>query len=459
MLINGAWNGNLQEVRDAIQGGANIEAIGGPHTGTALNAACRNGHVEIVNLLISHDANINAANEGGWMHSCLHQAAFFSRFEVCQILVSNGADVNARVPGNSSFQAGVLPWEGVGRCEGSNRHEELVAFLKNPAEEAKTRGGAKSNDSAHFKDGPSLVLVARDSPRRCIFQHANDWVTRPGESLPLTLANSDYGVCCKTAHHESFAEWSYKKLVLGPKDQTMNVHFRNKVVFRTSDNDVMDVSHWDFKEENDLNMLHGQNEDQTSRHHDMSGRSFVVNSDRTISPASTPHLCLGVGQPRLVLVDKNSPNAIFFLNKPEGSFKLELAGNFQGFGITNLYEERRRYGEWNYTESAIGPANRALHAHFDEKFLRRESDGMALDVAFWKYEEGNFCNWVGGDSEDRTRQYGGGRDFIPDQLSAHGLPYMISCGGSPNFVLGSNVDPKMFARLSADIEVATSTYK
>jgi len=82
-LINGAWNGNLQEVRDAIQGGANIEAVGGPHTGTALNAACRNGHVEIVNLLISHDANINAANEGGWMHSCLHQAAFFSRFEVC----------------------------------------------------------------------------------------------------------------------------------------------------------------------------------------------------------------------------------------------------------------------------------------------------------------------------------------------------------------------------------------
>jgi len=60
----------------------------------------------------------------------------------------------------------------------------------------------------------------------------------------------------------------------------------------------------------------------------MRGRSFVINQDMTISPASTPHLCLGVGLPRLVLVDINSANAITFLNKPEGSFKLELAGAF-----------------------------------------------------------------------------------------------------------------------------------
>ena len=221
----------------------------------------------------------------------------------------------------------------------------------------------------------------------------------------------------------------------------------------------MDVNHWKLEAENDLNMLHGPNEDRTQRLNDMCGRSFVVNLDMTISPAFSPYLCLGVGLPRLVLVDRISPNAITFLNKPEGSFKLELAGAFQGFGITNLYEEKRRHETWNYTEIAIGPADRALYAHFDERFLRREGDGLALDVSFWKYESGNTVNWVGGDSEDRTRLHGGGRDFIPDPNSAHGLPYMMQCGGSPNFVLGSNCDPNIYAQLSAKFGVpATYTW-
>jgi len=43
----------------------------------------------------------------------------------------------------------------------------------------------------------------------------------------------------------------------------MNVHIRDKVFCRTSDGDVMDVSHWKLEAENDLNMLHGPNEDQT----------------------------------------------------------------------------------------------------------------------------------------------------------------------------------------------------
>ena len=43
----------------------------------------------------------------------------------------------------------------------------------------------------------------------------------------------------------------------------MEIHFRDKILFRTSDLDVMDVSHWELKAENDLNMLHGPNVNQT----------------------------------------------------------------------------------------------------------------------------------------------------------------------------------------------------
>ena len=105
--------------------------MGSHHNGTALNAAARNGHVEILNLLISHGANIHSENEGGWKHSCLHQAAFFSRFEICEILLGAGADANSRVDSDSRAWAGLLPWEAVGKGEHSRRHEELVALLKN----------------------------------------------------------------------------------------------------------------------------------------------------------------------------------------------------------------------------------------------------------------------------------------------------------------------------------------
>jgi len=117
-----------------------------------------------------------------------------------------------------------------------------------------------------------------------------------------------------------------------------------------------------------------------------------------------------------------------------------------------MYEVRRRHGEWKYVEIVIGPADIALHAHFDEKFLRREGDGLALDVSFWRYESGNTVNWVGGDRENRTRLHGGGRDFIPDPISAHGLPYMMQCGGSPNFVLGSSCDPNIYSQISTNVE-------
>jgi len=143
-------------------------------------------------------------------------------------------------------------------------------------------------------------------------------------------------------------------------------------------------------------------------------------------------------------VEKSSPCALFFSQRPSGNFPLTLGGAWEGYGLINMYEGYRHHEEWRYVLCGIGKAQDAIRARFDERFLRRESDGIALDVAFWKYERGNEVNWVGGPNEGRTKLRGGGRDWIPDSHSTHGMPYQMSCGGSPNFVLGSNCEPNIY---------------
>ena len=151
--------------------------------------------------------------------------------------------------------------------------------------------------------------------------------------------------------------------------------------------------------------------------------------------------------PRLVLVDKNSPRALVFENKPDGIFALTLTGAFKGLGLVNLHEGTKQHEEWSYTEIGIGRAENAVRARFDEKFCRRESDGLTLDVAFWQYKEGNHVNWVGGQTEEKTRQHGGGRDFIPSPHAAQGLPYLMICGGNQNFALGCDMDPEKLSQI------------
>jgi len=77
--------------------------------------------------------------------------------------------------------------------------------------------------------------------------------------------------------------------------------------------------------------------------------------------------------------------------------------------------------------------------------MRTEGDGFVLNVAFLK--SGNEVNWFRGPTP-RHRPHGGSHDWIPDTHAAHGLPYMISCGGNKNFVLGSNCDPTIYSQIA-----------
>ena len=154
-LVNGAFEGDLQKVKDALEGGAYIEAVGDENSGwgTALHAASRKGHKTIMKFLISQGANIHSQNENGHLFSCLHQAAYQGRKKTSELLVEHGADVNARVPDNAKEYAGLLPWAIVGKAHEhrSDKHEVIAEFLKKDC-----TAKAPDEELGFYADGPSL---------------------------------------------------------------------------------------------------------------------------------------------------------------------------------------------------------------------------------------------------------------------------------------------------------------
>jgi len=61
---------------------------------TPLIIACSAGYVNIVHLLLSHNADVNKLTTNG--QSSLHYAASRDRIEICEMLLSNNANVNVQ---------------------------------------------------------------------------------------------------------------------------------------------------------------------------------------------------------------------------------------------------------------------------------------------------------------------------------------------------------------------------
>jgi len=93
-LICAERNGHTEIVQLLLDYGANIDVYTRGDIKRILQRAVENNHIEIVQLLLSYRAEINASDKYG--NTALHTAAIYGHIEIARFLIANGADVNAK---------------------------------------------------------------------------------------------------------------------------------------------------------------------------------------------------------------------------------------------------------------------------------------------------------------------------------------------------------------------------
>ncbi|XP_027667094.2 LOW QUALITY PROTEIN: protein phosphatase 1 regulatory subunit 16A [Falco biarmicus] len=84
----------VQEIRQLVQAGADLDAPRGHGGATLLHIAVANGYMEAAELLLEHRAGTSARDEDGW--EPLHAAACWGQVQLVELLVAHGADLNGK---------------------------------------------------------------------------------------------------------------------------------------------------------------------------------------------------------------------------------------------------------------------------------------------------------------------------------------------------------------------------
>lgn len=93
-LLIASEDGNISEIKCALDQGADVNTKDSDDGWTALMHASKYGYVEIVDLLIKSGADVNAGSISN--HTALMLASNFSHHEIMKILLDHGADVFAQ---------------------------------------------------------------------------------------------------------------------------------------------------------------------------------------------------------------------------------------------------------------------------------------------------------------------------------------------------------------------------
>ncbi|KAH8757176.1 putative ankyrin repeat-containing protein [Diaporthe sp. PMI_573] len=131
-LIWGCREGHNEIVKILLDKGAAVNTQGGEY-GNALQTACSKGHIEIVKTLLDNGADVNA--QGGTCGNALHTACLGNHIEIVKMLLDNDADVNAQ----DEFDGNAL------QAACSIGHIEIVKILLDNGADINAQGGEYRN--------------------------------------------------------------------------------------------------------------------------------------------------------------------------------------------------------------------------------------------------------------------------------------------------------------------------
>ncbi|KAJ6574458.1 ankyrin repeat-containing domain protein [Mycena capillaripes] len=143
-----SYYGHLQMVQLLVEHGANVNAQGGTYH-TAMQAASHSGHKNIVQLLIEHGANVNA--QGGRYHTAMQAASHSGHKNIVQLLIEHDGNINA--------QGG--RWHTALQAASHSGHETIVQQLIDHGANANAQGGTYDTalQAASYKGHETIVQL------------------------------------------------------------------------------------------------------------------------------------------------------------------------------------------------------------------------------------------------------------------------------------------------------------
>lgn len=130
-LLEGAYKGITLIVKTSLDLQTDIETKD-EYGDTALNKACDQGHMEIVQLLIERGANVN--NKGGADLTPIMNAATTGYVEIVQLLIDNGAEISYDLLSVIQMKVNILEENaemGMVTPEGAQAWKNFLEYLVN----------------------------------------------------------------------------------------------------------------------------------------------------------------------------------------------------------------------------------------------------------------------------------------------------------------------------------------